>query len=199
MMLTMNARAMTEIETGDLPVLRDTTGIVICMAGMKWADKATFRWEKLGEQMAENIRIFPEDDNPASNTLQIPNANYENSGIYRCTAKLGNLQERQDIRVIVRDETRVNCGVHSAPTCKDCPDIHGRVWCNGDCAWIHSSEECVLIPGNTTVTDIGDHEDEKYIVKAYSCLDDETKHLSTISLTQIKHCHIKDFTNYEKK
>jgi hypothetical protein len=30
MMLTMNARAMTEIETGDLPVLRDTTGIVIC-------------------------------------------------------------------------------------------------------------------------------------------------------------------------
>ena len=62
---------MTEIETGDLPVLRDTTGIVICMAGMKWAGKATFKWEKLGEKMAENIGIFPEDDNPASNTLQI--------------------------------------------------------------------------------------------------------------------------------
>ena len=58
MMLTMSAQAMTEIETGDLPVLRDTTGIVICMAGMKWADKATFKWEKLGEEMAENIRYF---------------------------------------------------------------------------------------------------------------------------------------------
>ena len=42
----MRTQAMTEIETGDLPVFRDTTGIVICMAGMKWADKSTFKWEK---------------------------------------------------------------------------------------------------------------------------------------------------------
>ena len=60
-------------------------------------------------------------------------------------------------------------------------------------------KECVQIPGNTSVTDIDHQEDEKYIVKAYSCLDEETKHLSTISLTQIRHCNIKDFTNYEKK
>ena len=80
MMLTMSTRAMTEIETGDLPVLKDTTGVVVCMAGMIWADKATFTWEKLGNEMAENILIFPEDDNPANNTLQIPDATYENSG-----------------------------------------------------------------------------------------------------------------------
>ena len=49
------------------------------------------------------------------------------------------------------------------------------------------------------MTDIDHQEDEKYIVKAYSCLDEETKHLSMISLTQIKLCNLKDFTNYEMK
>ena len=99
----------------------------------------------------------------------------------------------------MKEDTKVSCGRHSAPPFKECPDIHGSAWCNGDFAWIEPNKECVLIPGNTSVTDIDHHEDEKYIVKAYSCLDEETKHLSTISLTQIRHCHLKDFTNYEKK
>ena len=33
MMLTMKTEAMIEIETGNLPVLKDTTGVVVCMAG----------------------------------------------------------------------------------------------------------------------------------------------------------------------
>ena len=74
MMLTMNTETMIEIETGDIPVLKDTTGVVVCMAGMIWGGRATFKWEKLGIEMEENILIFPEDDNPASNTLQIPDA-----------------------------------------------------------------------------------------------------------------------------
>jgi len=29
----------------------------------------------------------------------------------------------------------VNCGGHTAPTCKDCPGGHGESYCNGECSW----------------------------------------------------------------
>ena len=29
----------------------------------------------------------------------------------------------------------VSCGMHDAPTCAECPQGHGAVWCNGDCSW----------------------------------------------------------------
>ena len=35
----------------------------------------------------------------------------------------------------------VSCGGHSTGTCNDCPQGHGRSWCNGDCSWV--DERCV--------------------------------------------------------
>ena len=32
-------------------------------------------------------------------------------------------------------EDRVSCGNHDAPTCAECPQGNGAVWCNGDCSW----------------------------------------------------------------
>ena len=39
----------------------------------------------------------------------------------------------------VGNNPTVNCGNHDAPTCAECPQGHGAVWCNGDCSW--SEEE----------------------------------------------------------
>ena len=30
----------------------------------------------------------------------------------------------------------VSCGHHKARTCSDCPQGHGKRWCNGDCTWV---------------------------------------------------------------
>ena len=30
---------------------------------------------------------------------------------------------------------RVSCGNHEAPSCADCPQGNGAVWCNGECSW----------------------------------------------------------------
>ena len=27
------------------------------------------------------------------------------------------------------------CGGHTALSCGDCPQGHGRIWCNGECIW----------------------------------------------------------------
>merc|ERR1711879_740519 len=35
----------------------------------------------------------------------------------------------------------VNCGGHYSPTCAECPQGHGEVWCNGECIW--SIDRCV--------------------------------------------------------
>jgi len=32
--------------------------------------------------------------------------------------------------------TAVSCGMHSTPTCGECPMGNGAGWCNGDCIWI---------------------------------------------------------------
>mmetsp|Transcript_138423 Transcript_138423/g.386111 ORF Transcript_138423/g.386111 Transcript_138423/m.386111 type:complete len:193 (-) Transcript_138423:85-663(-) len=35
----------------------------------------------------------------------------------------------------------VSCGGHRAADCTACPQGHGAVWCNGDCAWVEG--ECI--------------------------------------------------------
>jgi len=40
-------------------------------------------------------------------------------------------------------DNSVSCGAHSAPTCADCPQGHGPSWCNGDCHWDYTENECV--------------------------------------------------------
>ena len=40
----------------------------------------------------------------------------------------------------------VSCGSHDAPTCDDCPQGNGAVWCNGDCSWSkENGGQCLLI------------------------------------------------------
>jgi len=34
----------------------------------------------------------------------------------------------------------VNCGGHRTPSCSECPQGHGKWWCNGDCKW--ESDTC---------------------------------------------------------
>lgn len=41
------------------------------------------------------------------------------------------------------NETSVNCGQHRAKTCKRCPKGHGQTWCNGDCVWCDSTQQCM--------------------------------------------------------
>merc|ERR1719334_1550561 len=36
----------------------------------------------------------------------------------------------------------VNCGGHRAVGCWDCPQGHGRHWCNGECIWYRYEHEC---------------------------------------------------------
>ena len=44
-----------------------------------------------------------------------------------------------------RNSTKVNCGGHFAPSCFDCPQGHGAMWCHGDCVWTiqnHNLSSC---------------------------------------------------------
>ena len=36
----------------------------------------------------------------------------------------------------------VSCGGHSAPTCAECPQGNGAVWCNGQCGWDYTNSVC---------------------------------------------------------
>lgn len=38
--------------------------------------------------------------------------------------------------------TTVRCGGHSASTCADCPQGNGRAWCNGECEWDYTYNNC---------------------------------------------------------
>ena len=40
--------------------------------------------------------------------------------------------------------TAVSCGSHSEDSCADCPSGHGADWCNGECQWDYSLDECNL-------------------------------------------------------
>jgi hypothetical protein len=40
----------------------------------------------------------------------------------------------------------LSCGSHKADICGECPQGHGRLWCNGDCEWDDSSNICVSGP-----------------------------------------------------
>ena len=48
--------------------------------------------------------------------------------------------------------TAVSCGMHSTPTCGECPMGNGASWCNGDCLWIGgdcaSEAECCVDPAD---------------------------------------------------
>merc|ERR1719160_977399 len=37
----------------------------------------------------------------------------------------------------------VDCGGHTAATCAECPQGHGKSWCNDDCKWTEEGE-CVV-------------------------------------------------------
>lgn len=41
----------------------------------------------------------------------------------------------------------VSCGGHSAATCAQCPQGHGKFWCHGDCAW---TDEGTCVPKDDT-------------------------------------------------
>lgn len=38
---------------------------------------------------------------------------------------------------------RVTCGMHQANKCEDCPQGHGKSWCNGDCVWEEKTHKCI--------------------------------------------------------
>jgi len=38
-------------------------------------------------------------------------------------------------------QKQVSCGNHKATSCDECPQGHGRSWCNGDCLWIN--DQCI--------------------------------------------------------
>merc|ERR1719367_2075663 len=37
---------------------------------------------------------------------------------------------------------QVSCGNHYAPSCQDCPQGNGATWCNGECQWSSSLNQC---------------------------------------------------------
>jgi hypothetical protein len=37
----------------------------------------------------------------------------------------------------------ISCGGHSANKCSECPQEHGMTWCNGQCQWDNSMDECL--------------------------------------------------------
>ena len=37
---------------------------------------------------------------------------------------------------------KVSCGGHTAATCGECPQGHGKIWCNGDCKWKNKKQVC---------------------------------------------------------
>ena len=41
-------------------------------------------------------------------------------------------------------DPNVNCGGHYANFCHECPSGNGASWCNGDCEWNFSINECQL-------------------------------------------------------
>ena len=49
-----------------------------------------------------------------------------------------------ECEIYVGSETDVSCGGHFASTCEDCPSGNGASWCNGDCEWNLSINECQL-------------------------------------------------------
>jgi len=51
----------------------------------------------------------------------------------------------------------VSCGGHFAPTCAECPQVHGAAWCNGQCIWrnnqcIHEEDEPTRSPTKSPVS-----------------------------------------------
>ena len=41
-----------------------------------------------------------------------------------------------------REHLLVSCGNHRAATCDGCPQGNGEFWCNGECSWCESSQNC---------------------------------------------------------
>ena len=37
----------------------------------------------------------------------------------------------------------VSCGNHDASSCQACPQGNGASWCNGECKWNWSNNQCV--------------------------------------------------------
>ena len=52
---------------------------------------------------------------------------------------------RGEGKVAVNDRVvaSVVCGGHSSPSCAQCPQGHGKDWCNGDCSWCEDKQECM--------------------------------------------------------
>ena len=38
---------------------------------------------------------------------------------------------------------KVGCGSHWAASCEECPQEHGKRWCNGECKWSDSTSKCI--------------------------------------------------------
>ena len=60
--------------------------------------------------------------------------------------------ENVTLQVTGSGAAAVSCGMHSTPTCGECPMGNGASWCNGDCLWIGgdcaSEAECCVDPAD---------------------------------------------------
>lgn len=57
------------------------------------------------------------------------------------------LQHHVGIPLKKREGPRlVSCGAHKANNCAECPQGHGRAWCNDDCEWNFEANTCVQGP-----------------------------------------------------
>lgn len=40
---------------------------------------------------------------------------------------------------------KLSCGNHKAKSCEACPNGNGKDWCNGDCAWCETNQQCLPV------------------------------------------------------
>jgi len=86
--------------------------------------------------------ISQQDDMPIEQV--IPKATTQKKGVPNITSSSsGNHSSQNKINnnatAGIKD---VSCGNHRASSCADCPQGHGKSYCNGDCKWSKSTEQC---------------------------------------------------------
>ena len=44
----------------------------------------------------------------------------------------------------------VSCGSHKSDSCSNCPQGHGKQWCNGDCQWDDEAGTCIDVENHVS-------------------------------------------------